>query len=171
MKVSSTSQPIFLSKTLVQGSTLWIDSISQESDPQHFGQKQESVRIHVCLGNQILIYMRWAYHQDLTSHLDEDLTTTWGWLREESQYTPQCDKGLWGLTTSMSSIQVPVNLENDPDEPLSPFSPMTAPRLWSKLFLAIRGGCRFLFLSSTTVTSSELLFGRLVQLLSFFLWQ
>ena len=53
----------------------------------------------------------------------------------------------------MSSIQVPVNLENDPDEPLSPFSPMTAPRLWSELFLSIRGGCRFLFLSSTTVTS------------------
>ena len=92
-----------------------------------------------------LIYMQWAYHQDLTSHSDEDLTTTWGWLREESQYTPQCDKGLWGLTTSMSSIQVPVNLEKDPDEPLSLFSPMTAPRLWSELFLAIRGGCRFLF--------------------------
>ena len=112
--------------------------------------------------------MRWAYHQDLTSHSDEDLTTTWGWLREESQYTPQCDKGLWGLTTSMSSIQVPVNLENDPDEPLSPFSPMTAPRLWSELFLAIRGGCRFLFLSSTTVTSSELLFGRPEPWLSYF---
>ena len=44
-------------------------------------------------------------------------------------------------------------LENDPNEPLSPFSPMTAPRLWSELFLAIRGGCLFLFLSSTTVTS------------------
>ena len=29
MKVSSTSQQIFLSKTLVQGSTLWIDSIWQ----------------------------------------------------------------------------------------------------------------------------------------------
>ena len=36
---------------------------------------------------------------------------------------------------------------------LVPFSPMTAPRLWSELFLAIRGGCRFLFLSSTTVMS------------------
>ena len=33
------------------------------------------------------------------------------------------------------------------------FSPMTAPRLWSELFLAIQGGCRFLFLSSMTVTS------------------
>ena len=36
---------------------------------------------------------------------------------------------------------------------LVPFSPMTAPRLCSELFLAIRCGCRFLFLSSTTVTS------------------
>ena len=156
---------------VVRSELIAYGSESQGSDPQHFGQKQESVRIHVCLGNQILIYMRWAYHQDLTSHSDEDLTTMWGWLIEESQYTPQRDKGLWGLTTSMSSIQVPVKLENDPDEPLSPFSPMTAPRVWSKLFLAIRGGCRFLFLCSTTVTSSELLFGRLVQLLSFFLWQ
>ena len=161
MKVSSTSQPIFLSKTLVQGSTLWIDSMWQWI-PRIKSATFWSVKNTRLSRNQVLIYMQGAYHQDLTSHLDEDLTTTWGWLIEESQYTPQCDKGLWGLTTSISSMQVPVNLENDPDEPLSPFSPMTAPRLWSKLFLAIRGGCRFLFLSSTIVTSSELLFGRLV---------
>ena len=28
---------------------------------------------------------------------------------------------------------------------LVPFSPMMAPRMWSELFLAIRGGCRFFF--------------------------
>ena len=174
MEVSSTSQPIFLSKTLVQGSTLWIDSIWQwipRIRSATFWSESRISQNTRLSRNRVLIYMQWAYHQDLTSHSDEDLITTWGWLREERQYTPQCDKGLWGLTTSMSLMQVPVNLENDPDEPLSPFSPMTAPRLWSKLFLAIRGGCQFLFLSSTTVTSSELLFGRLVQLLSFFLWQ
>ena len=156
MKVSSTSQPIFLSKTLVQGSTLWIDSIWQwipRIRSATFWSESRISQNTRLSRNQVLIYMQWAYHQDLTSHSDEDLTTTWGWLIEESQYTPQCDKGLWGLTTSMSSVQVPVNLENDHDEPLSPFSPMTAPRLWSELFLAIRGGCRFLFLSSTTVTS------------------
>ena len=36
---------------------------------------------------------------------------------------------------------------------LVPFSPMTAPHLWSELFLAIWGGCLFLFVSSTIVTS------------------
>ena len=153
MKVLSTSQQIFLSKTLVQGSTLWIDSIWQWipriRSTTFLSESRISQNTRLSR-NLVLIYMQWAYHQDLTSLSDDDLTTTWGWLREESQYTPQCDKGLWGLTTSMSSIQVPVNLENDPDEPVSPFSPITAPCL---LFLAIRGGCRFLFLSSTTVTS------------------
>ena len=140
-KASSTSYPVFRStipqwipKQAAQSSSVWhwykkinnglsaYDSVFQVANLQQFSQKQESVRIHVCLGNQILIYMRWAYQQDLTSHSDEDMTTTWGWLREESQYTPQCDKGLCRLTTTMNSVQVPVNLENDPDDPLSSFS-------------------------------------------------
>ena len=71
----------------------------------------------------------------------------------------------------MSPIQVHVNLEYDPDEPLSTF-------LWwwhhpcvLSRFLSSRVDADFIFLYSTTVTSSEVLSGRLIQLLSFFLWQ
>ena len=187
MKVSSTSQPIFLSKTLVQGSTLWIDSIWQWIPRIRSATFWSESRIsqNTRLRNQALIYMRWAYHQDLTSHSDEDLTTAWGWVREESQYTPQCDKGLWGLTTSMSSIQVPVNLENDPDEPLSLFfsNDGTTPVIWAvssypgwmPIFISLfndyhefwaafqpsRTTVEFLL---TVALCSELLFGRLREL-------
>ena len=56
----------------------------------------------------------------------------------------------------------------DSDGPLLAFSLMTAPHLCSGLFPTVRGGCRFVFLYSTTDLCSELLFGRLGQLLSFF---
>ena len=174
MKVSSTSQPIFLSKTLVQGSTLWIDNIWQWIPRIRSATFWSEARI-----SQNTRLSRESDSHIYAVSIPPRSYKSLGWgsdnhmrmVKRRKQYTSQCDKGLWGLTTSMSSTQVLVNLENDPDEPFSPFSPRTTPRLWSKLFLAIRGGCRFLFLSSTTVTSSELLLGRLVQLLSFFLWQ
>lgn len=106
--------------TYVQGWQYIISqSASQESDPQQFGQKQESVRMQVCLGNQIR--MRSAYHQGISSHSNEDLAVKWGLLNKEASYTPHCDKRLWRLTTTMSPLQVPVSLEGDPDEPLSCF--------------------------------------------------
>ena len=165
MKVSSISHPIFLSKALVQGSTLWIDSIWQWIPRIRSATVWSEARISQntrLSQNQVLIYMQWAYNQDRTSHSDEDLTTTWGWLREESQYTPQCDKGLWGLTTSMSSIEVPVNLENDPGEPLSPFfsNESTTPVIWA---VSSYPGWMLIFVSLfNDCHESELLFGRLV---------
>ena len=173
MKVSSTSQQIFLSKTLVQGSTLWIDSIWQWIPRIRSATFWSEARISQntrLSRNQVLIYMQWAYHQDLTSHSDEDLTTTWGWLREESQYTPQCDKGLWGLTTSMSSIQVLVNWKMILMSPCPCFSnDGTTPVIWA---ISSHPGWMPIFVSLfNDYHESELLFGHLVQLLSFFLWQ
>ena len=174
MKVSSTSRPIFLNKTLVQGSTLWIDSIWQwiprirsatfwsEARISHNARLSRESDSHI-YGVSIppRSYKSLGWGSDNHVRMVK---------RRKPVYT-----AVWQRIMRIDDINElnasTCELENDPDEPLSPFSPMTAPRLWSKLFLAIWGGCRFLFLSSMTVTSCELLFGRLVQLLSFFLWQ
>ena len=174
MKVSSTRQPIFLSKTLVQGSTLWIDSIWQWIPRIRSATFWSEARI-----SQNTRLSRESDSHIYAVSIPPRSYKSLGWgsdnhvrmvKRRKPVYTAVWQR-IMRIDDINGSMQVPVNLENDPDEPLSPFSPMMAPRLWSKLFLAIRGGCRFLFLSSTSVMSSELLFGRLVQLLSFFLWQ
>ena len=95
--VSSISHPIVLSTALVQDSTLWIDSRWQNQIRNSWSEARISQNTSLPRESDSQIYVK------------------------EARYTPQCDKGLWGLTTTLSSVQVPVNLEDDPDEPLSPF--------------------------------------------------
>ena len=73
--------------------------------------------------------------------------------------------------TTVSYVQVPVNLVYDPYEPLSTFLRWRQNTCVLSHFWPSGVDADFISLYSTTVTSSELLSGRLVQLLSFFLRQ
>ena len=95
--VFSISHPIVLSTTLVQDSTLWIDSRCQNQIRNSWSEARISQNTSLPRESDSQIYVK------------------------EARYTPQCDKGPWGLTTTLSSVQVLVNLEDDLDEPLSPF--------------------------------------------------
>ena len=172
MKVSSTKQQIFLSKALVQCSTLWIDSIWKwiprirsatfwseiKNQSEYTSVSESGPHIYaMSIPSRSFKSLGWGSdnHVRMITRRKPAYTIVWQRIMRINDInelnTSTCELGKWSWWV------------------LVPFSPMTAPRLWPKLFLAIRGGCRFLFLSSTIVTSSELLFGRLVQLLSFFL--
>ena len=95
--VFSIIHPIVLNTALVQDSTLWIDSRCQNQIRNSWSEARISQNTSLPRESDSQIYVK------------------------EARYTAQCDKGLWGLMTTLSSVQVPVNLEDDPDEPLSPF--------------------------------------------------
>ena len=124
MKVSSTSQPIFLSKTLVQGSTIWIE-LHMEVNP-----KNQIRNILVRSKNQSeytsVSRIRFSYY---AVSIPPRSYKSLGWgsdnhvrmvKRRRPIYT-----AVWQRIMRIDDINElstsTCELENDPDEPLSPF--------------------------------------------------
>ena len=172
MKVSSTSQPIFLSKTLVQGSTLWIDSIWQWiprirlatfwseariSQNTRLSRESDSHIYAVSIPPRSYKSLGWGSdnHVRMVTRIKSGYTAVWQRIMRIDDInelnTSTCEPG------KMIPVSSCPLFSNDGTMPVIWVVPSYPG--WMPIFVSLFNHCH----------ESELLFGRLVQLLSFFL--